>query len=76
MCFSRLALSPIRLMYHLPLSLSNPFLSSPELAPIGRTGRTKPNVSSSPSRSEEQGVRPLPVSPPPLLLLSLGITPK
>ncbi len=76
MCFSRLALSPIGLMYHLPLSLSNPFFSSPKLAPIGITGRTKPSVCSSPSRSHQQGVRPLPVSPPPLLLLSLGITPK
>lgn len=80
MCFSRLALSPLGPMYHLPLSPSYPLFSSLELsfewAAMGRTGRTKPNAPSSPPRSEEQGVRPLPVSPPPLLLLSLGVTPK
>ncbi len=76
MCFSRLALSPFGLMNYLPLSLSKPFFSSPEWAALGRTGKTKPSVPSSPPPSEQQGVRPLPVSPPPLLLLSLGITPK
>lgn len=72
MCFSRLALSPLGLMYHLPLSLYNPFFYSLELASIGRR---KPNAPS-PLHREQQSVRPLPVSPPPLLLLSLGVTSK
>ncbi len=76
MYFSRLALSPLGPMYYLPLSPSIPFFSSLELAAMGRTGRTKPNAPSSPRYLEKEGVRPLPVSPPPLLLLSLGITPK
>lgn len=75
MFFSRLALSPLGPMYHLPLSLYSPFFSSLELVSIRKTGRTKPNASS-PLHRDQQSVRPLPVSPPPLLLLSLGITPK
>ena len=76
MCFSRLALSPFGLMNHLPLSMSKPFFSSPEWAALERTGKTKFSAPSSPLHSKQQGVRPLPISPPPLLLLSLGITPK
>lgn len=73
MCVSRLAPYPTGLMHHLSVTTPNPLFSSPELARMPRAGETKLNAPSSPSRSWRQYVRTLPLSPPPLLLLTLGI---
>jgi hypothetical protein len=71
MCSSQLTPSPSGLMHHLPGSRPHPLFFPLEL---GELGRTKPNCSSSPLPSWGQRVSLLPVSPPPLLLLTLGIS--
>ena len=73
MCCSQFTPSPSGLTGH---PLVSPFnsLCSPQL--WGRVGRTQPHTPSSLPERGRQGVRSLPLFPPPLLLLTLSISPK